>query len=156
MEENRNAAAPDDRMTDAVKLLVAYLKKRDIRLTEIEWIETLLSLGAQREQILELISPAVAADIILREGPDPDREKYTLPLVLHVFLQIKIDSGRMSDHNLDVLSYRFGLDDGYIHTPGETAAKFGITREQVRAIEYRTIHSLSRPKRAKKIRDFYC
>jgi RNA polymerase primary sigma factor len=41
----------------------------------------------------------------------------------------------ISDREREILNLRFGLKDGTSHTLGETAKRFGITRERVRQIE---------------------
>ena len=43
--------------------------------------------------------------------------------------------GLISEREKEIINLRFGLKDGYSHTLGETAMKFGITRERVRQIE---------------------
>ena len=41
----------------------------------------------------------------------------------------------MNKREREVLSLRFGLEDGVTRTLSETAKRFGITRERVRQIE---------------------
>jgi len=41
----------------------------------------------------------------------------------------------ISEREREVINLRFGLKDGFSHTLGETAKRFGITRERVRQIE---------------------
>ena len=43
--------------------------------------------------------------------------------------------GRLTDREREVLSFRFGLQDGVTYTLGETAKRLGITRERVRQIQ---------------------
>jgi len=42
---------------------------------------------------------------------------------------------KMSEREQEILSLRFGLQDGVTHTLSDTAKRFGITRERVRQIE---------------------
>lgn len=157
MEENQYAMTPDAKTINAVEFLVSYLKKRDIRLTLTEWVELLRSIGVEKEYLLALSTSAAAENILTMEEADPDKEKYTLPLLLNVFLQIKIADDRITQRESDVICYRFGFDDDYTHTLEETAQKFGITRERVRMMENKVLRNrLHQARRAKKIRDFYC
>jgi len=43
--------------------------------------------------------------------------------------------GLISEREREIINLRFGLKDGFSHTLGETAERFGITRERVRQIE---------------------
>ena len=42
---------------------------------------------------------------------------------------------RLTDRERQVLSFRYGLQDGATYTLGETAKHLGITRERVRQIQ---------------------
>lgn len=49
---------------------------------------------------------------------------------------------KMSKREQEILSLRFGLQDGITHTLSETAKRFGITRERVRQIENAAMRKL--------------
>ncbi len=49
---------------------------------------------------------------------------------------------RMNKREQEILTLRFGLEDGITHTLSETAKRFGITRERVRQIENATMRKL--------------
>jgi RNA polymerase primary sigma factor len=49
---------------------------------------------------------------------------------------------RMNEREKRILDLRFGLTDGTMHTLGETAKSFGITRERVRQIESAALDKL--------------
>ena len=49
---------------------------------------------------------------------------------------------KMSKREQEILSLRFGLQDGVTHTLSETAQRFGITRERVRQIENAAMRKL--------------
>lgn len=53
-----------------------------------------------------------------------------------------------------VLTLRFGLDDGEARTMEAVARMFGVTRERVRQIEAKALRKLRHPSRAKLLRDF--
>lgn len=60
-----------------------------------------------------------------------------------------------TERELELLMFRFGLEDGEPKTLEETAQKFGITRERVRQIENKLLRRPVHLRRTKKIRDFY-
>jgi RNA polymerase primary sigma factor len=49
---------------------------------------------------------------------------------------------RLSDRSRRVIELRFGLGDGISHTVEAVAAELGVTRERVRQIELRALHTL--------------
>ncbi|MCH7762031.1 sigma-70 family RNA polymerase sigma factor [candidate division TA06 bacterium] len=49
---------------------------------------------------------------------------------------------KMSEREQEILSLRFGLQDGITHTLSDTAKRFGITRERVRQIENAAMRKL--------------
>ena len=57
----------------------------------------------------------------------------------------------LSEREKKVIELRFGLTDGDPHTLEEVAREFGLTREQIRRIESKTLSKLRRPSR---LRDF--
>jgi len=57
---------------------------------------------------------------------------------------VRVLLGRMNERERQVLVLRFGLKDGVARTLGETAKKFGITRERVRQIEVVALKKLRR------------
>ena len=64
--------------------------------------------------------------------------------------------GTLTQREADVLKMRFGMYDGRNHTLEEVGQKFGVTRERIRQIENTANRKLRHPRRAKKIKDFYC
>ena len=62
----------------------------------------------------------------------------------------------LTEREADVLRMRFGMYDGRTHTLEEVGQIFGVTRERIRQIENKAIRKLRHPRRAKKIKDFYC
>lgn len=53
-----------------------------------------------------------------------------------------------------VLSMRFGLEDGYVHTLEEVGYVFKVTRERIRQIEAKALRRLRAPTRLRKLKDF--
>jgi len=66
----------------------------------------------------------------------------------------EISSG-LSDRELKILSMRFGLEDGAMHTLEETGKEFGVTRERIRQIQAKALEKLKRHVDLKKIKDYY-
>jgi RNA polymerase sigma factor RpoD-like protein len=60
----------------------------------------------------------------------------------------------LNDREANVLSLRFGLEDGKPRTLEEVGKEFGVTRERVRQIESKALRKLRHPSRAKDLKDF--
>jgi len=60
----------------------------------------------------------------------------------------------LNDRERQVVSLRFGLDDGKIRTLEEVGKEFGVTRERIRQIESKTLEKLRHPRRTARLRDF--
>jgi RNA polymerase primary sigma factor len=52
---------------------------------------------------------------------------------------------QLTERDQAILRYRFGLDDGEIHTFDEAAQTFGLTRDRVRQIEMLAFAKLRHP-----------
>ena len=53
-----------------------------------------------------------------------------------------------------VLTLRFGLEDGRPRTLEEVGKVFNITRERIRQIEAKALRKLRHPSRSRKLKDF--
>ena len=62
--------------------------------------------------------------------------------------------GTLSPREREVLTMRFGLEDGRGRTLEEVGREFGVTRERIRQIEAKALRKLRHPTRAKKLKDF--
>jgi RNA polymerase primary sigma factor len=68
--------------------------------------------------------------------------------------QLRQVLGSLSEREREVLSMRFGLQDGKIRTLEEVGQAFGVTRERIRQIEVKALRKLRHPTRSKKLRDY--
>ena len=60
----------------------------------------------------------------------------------------------LEDREREVISLRFGIDDGYPRTLEEVGKIFNVTRERIRQIEVKALRKLRHPTRSRKLRDF--
>ncbi len=60
----------------------------------------------------------------------------------------------LTDREKEVLSLRFGLEDGRARTLEEVGQKFNVTRERIRQIEAKALRKLRNPNRSKRLRDY--
>ncbi len=54
----------------------------------------------------------------------------------------------------EVISLRFGLDDGQVRTLEEVGKAFGVTRERIRQIEAKTLAKLRHPTKSVRLREY--
>ena len=73
-----------------------------------------------------------------------------------VMLREHIDQllGDLKERERQVITLRFGLEDGHPRTLEEVGREFKVTRERIRQIEAKALRKLKNPVRSKKIRDF--
>jgi RNA polymerase primary sigma factor len=93
----------------------------------------------------------VLSDTIVDQGmasPDATAAKHLLDEAIREVL------GQLDDRERQVVSMRFGLEDGKVATLDEVGRTFGITRERVRQIEVKTMAKLRRPERSTQLRGF--
>ena len=60
----------------------------------------------------------------------------------------------LTDREVNVLSLRFGLDDGKMRTLEDVGKVFNVTRERIRQIEAKALRKLRHPSRSKQLKDF--
>ena len=93
----------------------------------------------------------VLSDTIVDQGmasPDATASKHLLDEAIREVL------GQLDDRERQVVTMRFGLEDGKVATLDEVGRTFGITRERVRQIEVKTMAKLRRPERSTQLRGF--
>jgi RNA polymerase primary sigma factor len=74
----------------------------------------------------------------------------------NIFLSEGLDKAlsTLSDREYNVISLRFGLEDGRDRTLEEVGKIFGLTRERIRQIESKALKKLRHPSRQKYYKDF--
>jgi len=93
----------------------------------------------------------VLSDTIVDQGtasPDATASKHLLDDAIKEVL------GQLDERERQVVTLRFGLEDGKVSTLDEVGRAFGITRERVRQIEVKTMAKLRRPERSTQLRGF--
>ena len=60
----------------------------------------------------------------------------------------------LTEREQEVLTLRFGLQDGYSRTLEEVGRKFNVTRERIRQIEAKALRKMRHPTRLRKLEGF--
>ena len=60
----------------------------------------------------------------------------------------------LAERERQVITLRFGLEDGHPRTLEEVGREFGVTRERIRQIESKTLAKLRHPSRSQKLKDY--
>jgi len=73
-----------------------------------------------------------------------------------ILLQEQIDGvlNSLNGREKEIIRLRFGLTDGRSRTLEEVGREFGVTRERIRQIEFKTLAKLRHPTRSAKLRDY--
>jgi len=68
--------------------------------------------------------------------------------------QVRVVLSGLTEREAGILRLRFGLHDGRVQTLDEVARVYGVSRERIRQIEYKTMTKLRHPSRARLLRDY--
>ena len=60
----------------------------------------------------------------------------------------------LTERERDVITMRYGLEDGRNRTLEDVGRQVGVTRERIRQIEAKALRKLRHPSRAKMLRDY--
>ncbi len=64
-------------------------------------------------------------------------------------------SSDLTPREMKILSMRFGLKDGVMHTLEEVGKVFGVTRERIRQIQVKALEKIREHRELKKLKDYY-
>jgi len=64
-------------------------------------------------------------------------------------------SSELTPRELKILSMRFGLKDGVMHTLEEVGKVFGVTRERIRQIQAKALEKIREHQELRKLKDYY-
>ena len=68
--------------------------------------------------------------------------------------QVRMVLSGLTEREAGIVRLRFGLHDGRVQTLDEVARVYGVSRERIRQIEYKTMTKLRHPARARLLRDY--
>jgi RNA polymerase primary sigma factor len=85
-------------------------------------------------------------------------KKATSPANATVFSMLKEELGYimqgLTDREKNILTLRFGLEDGSPKTLEEVGSAFKVTRERIRQIEAKALRKLRHPSRSRRLQTF--
>jgi RNA polymerase primary sigma factor len=95
-------------------------------------------------------------DSRLGEFIEDSRAVATIDAVSFTLLQDHLRSvlATLSEREAGIVRLRFGLINGHQHTLDEIGQVYGVTRERIRQIEYKTMSKLRHPSRSHALRDY--
>jgi RNA polymerase primary sigma factor len=87
---------------------------------------------------------------------EDSRAVATIDAVSFTLLQDHLQSvlATLSEREAGIIRLRFGLINGHQHTLDEIGEVYGVTRERIRQIEYKTMSKLRHPFRSHALRDY--
>ena len=118
------------------------------------------------EQIRELLVRVPrSVSLEIKVGKDKDTELGDLletddispeELIMRESLQQELKQllADLTPRERDVITMRFGLNDGKTHSLAQIGKSLDLSRERVRQIESKALQKLRQPKRRNRIRDF--
>ena len=107
------------------------------------------------QDVVSLETPIGDGDTLLEElvkdedQPTPEQEAGLR--ILRDKLKLVIDD--LPEREKQIISLRYGLNDGTMHTLGEVGKMFGITRERVRQLEIKALNRLKNHPMIQKIKE---
>ena len=90
-------------------------------------------------------------DFIQDDNVPVPAEAAATPLLKEQLVEVL---GTLTERELKVLRFRFGMDDGRARTLEEVGKEFNVTRERIRQIEAKALRKLRHPSRSRKLRDY--
>lgn len=141
MEQRLGRPPSQDELAQAVGLTVEKLQW----IQKVSWIPLSLETPVGDEEESEL-----GTFIEDEFTPSPAESTY------QTMLKEKMGEllSTLEPREAQILSMRFGLDDGVTYTLEQVGARFGLTRERIRQIEGKALRRLRHPRRSRQLKDY--
>ncbi len=94
---------------------------------------------------------SILAEFIADEKSPPPSLEAARTLLKERLKEILVD---LTPREQKILSMRFGLEDGVIHTLEEVGKEFGVTRERIRQIEAKALEKIRQHQALKKLKGY--
>ena len=94
---------------------------------------------------------SILADFIKDERSATPAQQTARSLIRDILKEIMVD---LTPREKQIISMRFGLEDGVTHTLEEVGQKLGVTRERIRQIEAKTLEKIKNHPKSKKFEGF--
>ncbi len=94
---------------------------------------------------------SILADFIKDDKTSTPAEQAARALLKDILNDIMKE---LTERERQIISMRFGLEDGVTHTLEEVGQVLGVTRERIRQIEYKTLEKIKNHPRAKEFEGF--
>ena len=94
-------------------------------------------------------------ELLLSDILGTDEDLVLKPIEDDVDRQLLMDAvDKLTAREKQIITLRFGLEDGHPRTLEEVGREFGVTRERIRQIESKTLAKLRHPSRSQKLKDY--
>lgn len=140
--ENSGADMPIELLSKETGIPIETLEELKTY-TDVKSLETPIGESDHGEQSLLL-------DFIPSEGVNVEETCINETLKEELNKSMRV----LTDREREVLSLRFGLNDGQTRTLEEVGKQFGITRERIRQIEAKALRKLRKPKYSHNLKDY--
>ena len=143
----------EERIFDDAESLILCLHSLEIRVSPEDLEASMNHLEVTPAQLPALMDFASRLGILLQQQ-DGERSPMPTPRMLGAMLltRAEVCGARIHDREKQVVRFRFGLEDGTLHSLDETAQRFGISRERVQWIERRLFQRCCRAARRERSR----
>ena len=137
----------DPELADYMKISVDKIRKISDKARSVVSLESPLRVGSNHKAEIDR---RTIGDSIASDAPSPEEDAQHQLLQRDIRAVVNDLAGRESE----VLTLRFGLDNGEPMSASRTAIKLGITIDQVRYIEARALNKLRSPHRNYRLKDY--